>query len=157
MNCNWFKHPKKANMTGVEKFVHITVWVIVGICAAVAFVAAFSFAIQWLWNSLMPDIFGLPTINYWQAIGLFVLSKLLLGCGGLGSDKSKDSCDPSKEEDIEDKKMEENFENYFKQLFCSDHGVETSKDQYQEYWEKEGRDSFKKWLEKQKESSKEEE
>ncbi|MCS6933851.1 MAG: hypothetical protein NZM35_01695 [Chitinophagales bacterium] len=32
-----------------------------------------------LWNWLMPAIFGLPVINYYQAIGLVVLSKLLLG------------------------------------------------------------------------------
>lgn len=30
--------------------------------------------VSWLWNRLMPDIFGLPTINYWQALGLMVLS-----------------------------------------------------------------------------------
>ncbi len=32
-----------------------------------------------LWNILMPAIFGLPYINYIQAAGLLILSKLLLG------------------------------------------------------------------------------
>jgi hypothetical protein len=41
--------------------------------------AVFGFAIKYLWNWLMPGIFGLPTITYWQAVGLFVLSKILLG------------------------------------------------------------------------------
>ncbi|MFA5166607.1 MAG: hypothetical protein WC449_04980 [Candidatus Paceibacterota bacterium] len=30
-----------------------------------------------LWNWLMPDLFGLQTINLWQAIGISVLCSLL--------------------------------------------------------------------------------
>lgn len=30
-----------------------------------------------LWNMLMPDIFGLPTLSFWQAFGLNILSALL--------------------------------------------------------------------------------
>lgn len=30
-----------------------------------------------LWNWLMPDIFNLPQIGFWQAVGLQVLSTLL--------------------------------------------------------------------------------
>ena len=32
-----------------------------------------------LWNWLLPDIFGWHTIGFWQAIGLLVLSRILLG------------------------------------------------------------------------------
>jgi len=32
----------------------------------------------WLWNWLMPVIFGLPVINFWQALGLNLLSGLLI-------------------------------------------------------------------------------
>jgi len=32
-----------------------------------------------LWNWLMPALFGLRTIGYWQAIGILILSKLLFG------------------------------------------------------------------------------
>jgi hypothetical protein len=32
-----------------------------------------------LWNALMPALFGLPSIGFWQGLGLFVLSKILLG------------------------------------------------------------------------------
>jgi len=34
--------------------------------------------VMWLWNWLMPTIFGLPTISFWQAFGLSVLCSLLL-------------------------------------------------------------------------------
>jgi hypothetical protein len=38
-----------------------------------------------LWNLLMPAIFGLPAIGFWQALGLLVLSRVLFGrYGGWG-------------------------------------------------------------------------
>src|SRR5258708_10578107 len=37
------------------------------------------FLIMHLWNWLMPSLFGLNVITFWQALGLFVLGKLLLG------------------------------------------------------------------------------
>ena len=36
-------------------------------------------AVSALWNGLMPAIFGLPTITYWQALGLMALSWILFG------------------------------------------------------------------------------
>jgi hypothetical protein len=41
------------------------------------FAAGFGSAVLYLWNWLMPSIFGLHTINYWQALGLLGLSWLL--------------------------------------------------------------------------------
>ena len=32
-----------------------------------------------LWNALMPSIFNLPAISFWQALGLLILSRLLFG------------------------------------------------------------------------------
>jgi hypothetical protein len=39
----------------------------------------FSFVVMWLWNWLMPAIFGLHVISFWQALGLLVLGKILFG------------------------------------------------------------------------------
>lgn len=36
-----------------------------------------------LWNWLVPSMFNGPEITFWQALGLFVLAKILFG--GLGS------------------------------------------------------------------------
>jgi hypothetical protein len=33
--------------------------------------------LQLLWNWLMPRIFGLPTIGFWEAVGLNVMSSIL--------------------------------------------------------------------------------
>jgi hypothetical protein len=32
-----------------------------------------------LWNALLPALFGLPAIGFWQALGLLVLSRILVG------------------------------------------------------------------------------
>ena len=39
----------------------------------------FTTGVEHLWNWLMPTIFGLHTITYWQALGLLCLSWLLFG------------------------------------------------------------------------------
>ncbi len=39
----------------------------------------FTFVVMWLWNWLMPVIFSLHAISFWQALGLLVLSKILFG------------------------------------------------------------------------------
>lgn len=36
---------------------------------------------MWLWNALMPEIFKLPTIGLWQALGLLALSHILFKGG----------------------------------------------------------------------------
>jgi hypothetical protein len=46
---------------------------------AVAAVAVFSLAVMGLWNWLAPAVFGGHAINFWQALGLLVLARLLFG------------------------------------------------------------------------------
>jgi hypothetical protein len=36
------------------------------------------FPLMWLWNWLMPSIFNLPEITFWQALGLNALSTILI-------------------------------------------------------------------------------
>ena len=46
---------------------------------AALFVGVFSFIVMGLWNWLMPALFGWRLISYWQAMGILILSKVLLG------------------------------------------------------------------------------
>jgi hypothetical protein len=46
---------------------------------AAALVAGLSAVVMGLWNWLMPELFGWHPIGFWQAVGLLVLSKILLG------------------------------------------------------------------------------
>ena len=41
--------------------------------------AGFGQAVLHLWNTVMPGVFGLHTITYWQAMGLLGLSWILFG------------------------------------------------------------------------------
>jgi len=58
--------------------------VIAGVIGAAVFALAFGWFVQLLWNWLMPGIFGLGTIGYWQAFGLVILGKLIFGGIGTG-------------------------------------------------------------------------
>ena len=59
--------------------------VVLGVIAAAAFALVFGWLVMLLWNWLMPVIFGLGLISYWQAFGIVVLAKLIFGSvGGRG-------------------------------------------------------------------------
>ena len=46
---------------------------------AIVAIAVFGWIIMSLWNWIIPPITGWHPITYWQALGLFVLSKILFG------------------------------------------------------------------------------
>ena len=49
--------------------------------AVAAFLSLAGFVVMSLWNALIPVIFHLGVITFWQAIGIFILSKILFGFG----------------------------------------------------------------------------
>jgi hypothetical protein len=53
-------------------------------CALLAVLAVIVFGLVTLllWNWLVPELFNGPVINFWQALGLLILSKILFS--GLG-------------------------------------------------------------------------
>jgi hypothetical protein len=65
-----------------RKVLRIIGMVFVGVIFAVLFALVFGFVVKWLWNFLMPDLFGLAQITYWQAFAMVVLAKLLFGAFG---------------------------------------------------------------------------
>jgi len=42
-------------------------------------VTLFTFVVMNLWNWLVPAIFGWQSVNFWQALGLLLLSRILFG------------------------------------------------------------------------------
>ena len=55
-----------------------------------AFIMAFSFIVMSLWNGILPDVLGVKTITFWQALGILVLSKILFsGFGGFHNKKEQ--------------------------------------------------------------------
>jgi len=47
------------------------------IATALVIALLISYPVMWLWNWLMPEIFGLAVINVWQSLGLLMLSTAL--------------------------------------------------------------------------------
>ena len=57
-------------------------WIFRGLGIFALFVLAFilfGYVTMYLWNWLMPDLFNLKTIDFAQAMGLVILSKILFG------------------------------------------------------------------------------
>jgi hypothetical protein len=48
---------------------------IIGVAAA----ALIGGAVMWLWNAILPQVVGVQPIDFWQALGLFVLCRILFG------------------------------------------------------------------------------
>jgi hypothetical protein len=51
---------------------------------AIVAVTIFSAIVMLLWNALIPTIFGLRVISFWQALGLLVLARLFFSGFGHG-------------------------------------------------------------------------
>jgi Ca2+/H+ antiporter, TMEM165/GDT1 family len=57
-------------------------------------VAAFGFIVMSLWNAILPAVLGVKAITFIQALGIFILSKILFGgfrggSGGWGRKKQE--------------------------------------------------------------------
>ncbi len=63
----------------VEIFFKRFIKVVFMILAAIVFILLFGYGFMLLWNWLMPDVFGLPFLSYWKAVGILVMAKLLFG------------------------------------------------------------------------------
>ncbi|MGD0547771.1 MAG: hypothetical protein ABR991_08065 [Terracidiphilus sp.] len=73
-------------------------WIFVaGPLALVLFIWIGGEVVMLLWNWLLPVLFGVRTINLWQALGLLVLSRILFGGWGCGGNDRSKSQRPSDE------------------------------------------------------------
>jgi hypothetical protein len=52
---------------------------VIAVPMAVLVAALVCLVLMALWNSLTPDLFGWKPITFWQAAGLLILSRILLG------------------------------------------------------------------------------
>ena len=63
----------------VTKWMSRILKVILGIFILVVVIGACGEGVMQLWNWLLPSLFGWRAITFWQAVGLFVLCRLLIG------------------------------------------------------------------------------
>lgn len=64
-------------------------WIVKIVVMIALAIVAFTFVTMWLWNWLVPELFNGPMIDFWQTLGLLVLSKILFS--GFGKKSGHDS------------------------------------------------------------------
>ena len=74
----------KKNVDKMPSWLKYTLYAILGVAGAFLLGLLFGNVIMWLWNWLMPSLFGLRTIGFWEGLGLLLLAKILFGFGGPG-------------------------------------------------------------------------
>lgn len=53
--------------------------VIVGFAIAAVFIILFTFVFRWLWNTTVPEVFGLKQLDFLQALKILILASILFG------------------------------------------------------------------------------
>ena len=69
----------KKHWDTVPDWAKYTLYAVLGLAGAFLLGLLFGNVIMWLWNWLMPKLFGLPVIGFWEGLGLFLLAKILFG------------------------------------------------------------------------------
>jgi hypothetical protein len=108
--------------------------VVMGVVGAAVFGLAFGYFVKLLWNWLMPAIFHLGTITYWQAFGIVILSKLIFGGIGGGGHRGGPHGRRGRRNGP----------------FARGHGEERGGDwsSWREFWNDEGKEAFRRYVER---------
>lgn len=125
---NYFKHKMRGKSPAL-----IAGMIVLGVVAIAGLAILFGFVVMWLWNWLMPEIFGLPFLSYWQAVGLFILLKILIGGCGSGKGNHSKHESPSEHRCHDGKKHRKDFNKW---------------SQYDKFWEEEGEKAYQKYMDK---------
>lgn len=73
----------------MNKLITALIVILVFLVIAVAFALLVAFPVMLIWNKIMPQLFGLAEITFWQAFGLALLARLLFGTGSAGTKEGK--------------------------------------------------------------------
>lgn len=95
---------------------------------SVILAALFGVFVMLLWNVLLPDLFGLPEIDYLQSVGIIILARLIFG--GVAFSKA-------------DRKSKKRLDGLSKLDSISDWK------HYDKFWEEEGKAHFEKFKSQQ--------
>ncbi len=122
----------KKNMDKMPNWAKYTLYTILGIAAAFLFCLLFGNVIMWLWNWLMPGLFGLRTIGFWEGLGLFLLAKILFGFGGSSHSESGDKKHCGKKHRNGEKAEKKDWKDW---------------EYYDDWWEEDGKAAFHEYAE----------
>jgi len=82
MNNNVSEKNSRFPICGGKRPFSIVRKVIAGLVFAILFALVFAILVKLLWNGIMPDIFDVKAISFWQAFGIILLAKLIFGGAG---------------------------------------------------------------------------
>jgi hypothetical protein len=140
MNENQFNYPARRHP--IFKGLRIAGMTVFGIVAAAIFALVFGIFVMLLWNWLMPTIFGLVSITYWQAFGIVILAKLIFGALGRGREHFHAKS------------------NYHHRMMdwgpFKDRWWKCGRDEwkyYQDFWKEEGKNEFENYIKRRKEEA----
>jgi hypothetical protein len=51
----------------------------IGFLIGLIILAIFTVIFRWLWNTTMPDVFGVKSLTLWQALKILILAGILFG------------------------------------------------------------------------------
>ena len=54
---------------------------VVGLLIGFILLAIITLVFRWLWNTTMPDVFGVKSVTFWQAFKIMLISTMLFGGG----------------------------------------------------------------------------
>ncbi|MHB8129914.1 MAG: hypothetical protein ACYDEX_13030 [Mobilitalea sp.] len=141
-----------------KKILKVIGFVILGIVVVIGF----GFVVKGLWNWLMPELFGLKVITYWQGLGVLILAKIFFGgIGGNTSSKNSDSISGEVKGAVGQALHEGMQQGFYKeydkkhsegsQEECEKSSTLENLDQemlYEKWWEDEGERKFEDYLKK---------
>ena len=113
--------------------------VVAGVVFATVFALLFGWLVMLLWNWIMPAIFHLGVITYWQGFGILLLAKIIFGAfGNRGPGKNPWGGNPFRKGPWHRGGWQEDGEWWR---------------HYHDFWKDEGREAFERYREKRKAES----
>ncbi len=53
--------------------------VVLGLIVVVILIAVMTVIFMWIWNAIVPDVFGWKQVTFYQALGILILAGMLFG------------------------------------------------------------------------------
>lgn len=121
----------------------VVFWVVVGLAGMTVFGVLFGLIIQFLWNATLTPMFGVPEIGFWQAVGVFILAKILFGFGAgssPGSNKQRQMRRKVKKAKARAAEVKEAASGHPADEPAADEP--TVDEEFRQFWQQEGRDAY---------------
>ncbi len=116
-----------------------------GVAFAVVLAFLFGWLVQLLWNWLMPGLFDLKAITYWQAFGIVLLAKILFGhCGRNHAGRHHGNW----RRHFRHWKDRNDWDDWSGDEIWKPHGSYRNWKYYDRYWREEGKAAFEAYIDK---------